>query len=177
MGGPCPPGWGRGGPTRAAMAHSMTEALTWGKPLHVTSCQPLLRPPDSQGCRTSLPALWTASVRMGRGEGPATCGSVARPQGGLEPRDLLSWGPCRSPEATSGWTELGADLRKQKLSLILPRKCRHCCFLITVQAVGPNGSAPTPNSKLTRKSPEPPSRNLLPPIQHFPSSPRPPEHI
>ena len=105
------------------MAHSMTETPSWGQPLPVSSCQSLIRSPDSQGCWTSLPAL-TGSVRwdMGKdwllvGQRLGTCG--------LEPRDLLSWGLGRSPQATSGRAEHGAHLRKRKLSLSRPRKWHH----------------------------------------------------
>ena len=121
-GGPCHPGWWEGGHTRAANG-TMTETPSWGQPLPVSSCQSLIRSPDSQRCWTSLPAL-TGSVRwdMGRdwllvGQRLGTCG--------LEPHDLLSWGPGCSPQATSGRAEHRADLRKRKLSLSLPRKCQH----------------------------------------------------
>ena len=98
-----------GGHTRAATTHSMTETPSWGQPLPVSSCQSLLRPPDSQGCWTSLPALRTGSVRWDVGRDRLLAGQ--RPgTGGLEPRNLLFWGPGRSPQAASGRAEHGADL-------------------------------------------------------------------
>ena len=106
--GPCHPVGGRGGEgghTRATTAHLMMEMPSWGQLLLVSSCQSLLRPLDSQGCWTSLPAL-TGSVRwdMGRdwllaGQRPGT--------DGLESRDLLSWGQGHSPQAASGGQSTG----------------------------------------------------------------------
>ena len=108
-GGPCHLGVGAwGGHTRATTAHSMTEAPSWGQLLPVSSCQSLLRPPDSQGCWTSLPAL-TGSLRQAVGRDWLLAGQQPG-TGGLEPRNLLFWGPGRSPQAASGRAEHGADL-------------------------------------------------------------------
>ena len=75
-----PGGGGRAVTLEQQMAHSMTETPSWGQPLPVSSCQSLIRSPDSRGCGTSLPAL-TGSVRwyMGRdwllaGQRPGTGG-------------------------------------------------------------------------------------------------------
>ena len=103
-----PGGGGRAVTLEQQMAHSMTETPSWGQPLPVSSCQSLIRSPDSQGCWTSLPAL-TGSLRQAVGRDWLLAGQQPG-TGGLEPRNLLFWGPGRSPQAASGRAEHGADL-------------------------------------------------------------------
>ena len=111
---------------------------------------------------------------MGHGEGLATCGSEARHLWPRAPRSaVLGAGPL-SPghfrEGRARGSSKKAETQSQPPLEMSPLTFSRHNTGYRAQRVSPD---PNPRSKLTKKSTETASRNLLLPIERFPSSPGP----